>query len=103
MAPEYIGGMGAAAEEAAELEGPQIKLGEPWSQLGGPQSQLGGPWSLLGGPQNQLGGPLSQVGGPGGGDKRTNEQTENLPILQDFVLYRGRCPKRSPIYSFKVF
>ena len=35
MAPEYIGGIGAAAEEAAALEGPQIKLGEPWSQLGG--------------------------------------------------------------------
>ena len=29
-------------EEAAVLDGPQIKLGEPWSQLGGPQSQLGG-------------------------------------------------------------
>ena len=36
-----------AAEEAAALEGPQIKLGEPWSQLGGPQSQLVGSQSLL--------------------------------------------------------
>ena len=31
-------------------------------------------------------------------DKRTNGQTdkwtENLPILQDFVPYRGRCPKK---------
>ncbi len=43
MAPEYIGGIGVAAEEAAALEGLQIKLGEPWSQLGGPQSQMGGP------------------------------------------------------------
>ena len=25
-------------------------------------------------------------------DGRTNEYTENLPILQDFVPYRGRCP-----------
>ena len=25
-------------------------------------------------------------------NKRTNGQTENLPILQDFVPYRGRCP-----------
>ena len=30
----------------------------------------------------------------GGG--RTNERMENLPILQDFVPYRGRCPKSSP-------
>ena len=43
MAPEYVGSMGVASEEAAALEGPQIKLGEPWSQLVGPQSQLGGP------------------------------------------------------------
>ena len=27
-------------------------------------------------------------------NERTNERTENLPILQDFVPYRGRCPKR---------
>ena len=26
-------------------------------------------------------------------DKQTDERTENLPILQDFVPYRGRCPK----------
>ena len=30
---------------------------------------------------------LAQRGG-------TDERTENLPILQDFVPYRGRCPKR---------
>ena len=28
MAPEYIGGIGVASDEAAALEGPQIKLGE---------------------------------------------------------------------------
>ena len=28
-------------------------------------------------------------------DVRTNGRMENLPILQDFVPYRGRCPKRS--------
>ena len=50
MALEYIGGIGAAAEEAAALEGPQIKLGVPWSQLGGPQSQRGGTQSQMGGP-----------------------------------------------------
>ena len=27
--------------------------------------------------------------------ERTNKQMENLPILQDFVPYRGRCPKRA--------
>ena len=27
-------------------------------------------------------------------DGMTDERTENLPILQDFVPYRGRCPKR---------
>ena len=26
-------------------------------------------------------------------DVRTYVRTENLPILQDFVPYRGRCPK----------
>ena len=25
-------------------------------------------------------------------DERKDERTENLPILQDFVPYRGRCP-----------
>ena len=25
-------------------------------------------------------------------DGRMNGRTENLPILQDFVPYRGRCP-----------
>ena len=50
MAPEYIGGIGVASDEAAALEGPQIKLGEPWSQLVGPQSQRGGTQSQLGGP-----------------------------------------------------
>ena len=38
--------------------------------------------------------PAWQALGPsrGGTDGRTNERTENLPILQDFVPYRGRCP-----------
>ena len=27
-------------------------------------------------------------------DGRTDGRMENLPILQDFVPYRGRCPKR---------
>ena len=28
---------------------------------------------------------------------RTDERTENLPILQDFVPYRDRCPKRTQL------
>jgi len=32
-------------------------------------------------------------GWPRGGDGRTNRSMENLPILQNFVPYRGRCPK----------
>ena len=57
MAPECIGSIGVAAEEAAALEGPQIKLCEPWSQLGGPQSQLGGLQSPLEGPEASWEGP----------------------------------------------
>ena len=29
----------------------------------------------------------------GRADERMNERMENLPILQDFVPYRDRCPK----------
>ena len=47
-------------------------------------------------------GSESLSGGPGGGrtygrtDVRTNVRTEFLPILQDFVPCRGRCPKKTP-------
>ena len=30
-------------------------------------------------------------------DVRTEVRTENLPILQDFVPYRGRCPATAQI------
>ncbi len=30
-------------------------------------------------------------------NERTNGWMENLPILQDFVPYRGRCPKKGKI------
>ena len=38
----------------------------------------------------------------GGTNGRTNVRTENLPILQDFVPYWGRCPKSTecPFQSF---
>ena len=47
--------------------------------------------------------PSVWLNGPEGGtdgrtyvrtDGRTDIRTENLPILQDFVPYRGRCPVR---------
>ena len=35
-------------------------------------------------------------------DGRTDVRTENLPILQDFVPYRGRCPaSQRKIYANK--
>ena len=39
--------------------------------------------------------PAGSEGQPEGGraEKRTDKQTEFLPILQDFVPSRGRCPK----------
>ena len=33
------------------------------------------------------------------GDKQTDRRTENLPILQDFVPYWGRCPKTGKFLS----
>ena len=39
-------------------------------------------------------GPASQASGPASQDGRTDRRmyVRNLPILQDFVPYRGRCP-----------
>ena len=48
------------------------------------------------GSEVQLEGLRASRGGTDGRmNERTNERTENLPILQDFVPYRGRCPKTS--------
>ena len=38
--------------------------------------------------------PQAWLDGPEGGDKETDVRTENIPILQDFVPYWGRCPKK---------
>ena len=32
-----------------------------------------------------------------GGDERTDGRTENLPILQDFIPYRGSGPKTADV------
>ena len=49
--------------------------------LAGSKACLAGSWALEGGTDGHT-------------DGHTNGRTENLPILQDFVPYRGRCPKR---------
>ena len=36
--------------------------------------------------------PARSQGLPGGMNRWTYKRTENLPILQDFIPYRGRCP-----------
>ena len=54
--------------------------------LAGPQAWLAGPQAWLAGPQAWLDGP------EGGTNGWTDGRTENLPILQDFVPYQGRCP-----------
>ena len=66
-------------------------------QLEGSESQLEGSESQLEGSEGQLegsGGQLEESEGQlSGGDRRTKEQMEFIPILQDFVPYRGCCPK----------
>ena len=65
--------------------------------LAGPQNWLSGIKARLARPQAWLAGPQAWRNGPGGDvrmNRRMYERTENLPILQDFVPYRGRCPKR---------
>ena len=54
-------------------------------------------------PQVWLAGPQAWLAGPEGGQTngRTDKQTENLLILQDFVPYQGRCPT-SPHEKQKV-
>ena len=42
-----------------------------------------------------MAGPEAWMAGPEGGrmDERTEKRTENLPILQYFIPYWGRCSK----------
>ena len=64
----------------------------PQAWLAGPHTWLSGPQTWLAGPQAWLAGPQAWLAGPEGGTNGwTNERTENLPILQDFVPYWGRC------------
>ena len=69
-----------ARPEAQPASQPSLRL-QGW--LAGPQAWLAGPQAWLDGPEG---------GTDGWMDKCTDEQTENLPILEDFVPYRCRCP-----------
>ena len=84
-------------------------MSEPEAWLAGPEAWLAGPEAWLTGPQAWLAGPQAWLDGPEGGtygrtygqtDVRTDVRTENLPILQDFVPYWGRCPKSEKICWF---
>ena len=96
---------------ASQARGPASQARGPASQAQGPASQAQGPASQArgtasqargtakAGPRHSQGRPeaqtASQASGCRGGNKRTDRQThrkENLPILQDFVSYRGCCP-----------
>ena len=71
-------------------------LGLSWVSLGASWEGLRASWE---GPKASWEGPkasweaLRASWEAPGGDGRTNGRTEFLPILQDFVPYRGRCPK----------
>merc|ERR1712121_155661 len=67
---------------------------QAWPGLAGSEACLAGSEACLAGSQACLAGSWALEGGTDGWtDERTNGRTENLPILQDFVPYRGRCPK----------
>ena len=67
------------------LAGPQAWLAGPKTWLAGPQIWLAGPQAWLAVPQAWLAGPQIWLAGP-------HRLTENLPILQEFAPYQGRCP-----------
>ena len=101
------------------LAGPQTPPASPQTPPAGPQTPPAGPQTPPAGPQTPQPGPqglrASQQGlraswrGLGASqqglrasqrgdvrtDRRTDGRTEFLPILQDFVPCRGRCPKSS--------
>ena len=71
---------------------PEAQPARPETQLARSEAQPASQPSLR--LQAWLAGPQIWLAGPEGGmDRQTNGRTENLPILQDFVPYRGSCPK----------
>ena len=106
-----LGGLARALAGLDEaLEGLAWTLGVLAGALGGMAGALGGLDEAVGGMDEALGGlAWAQKAWLrlwearlGGGDGRTDKQSEFLPILQDFVHYRGRCPKRKKYYYFLV-
>ena len=85
--------LGASLRNLQRWEG----LGLSWVSLGasweGPRASWEGPKASWEGPKASWEALRASWEAPGG-DGRTDERTEFLPILQDFVPYRGRCPKR---------
>ena len=67
----------------------------PGGLLKGSRSLIEGPEDLSEGPRGLSEGPEGLPGGPGGGGANVcmDGQTEFLPIPQDFLPCRGRCPK----------
>ena len=76
------------------LEGSEGWLEGSEGQLEGSEGQLEG---SEGQPAGSEGQPAGSEGQPEGGrtDVRRDRRTEFLPILQDFVPSRGRCPATS--------
>ena len=77
-----------------------------WASLTGPEALLAGPQAWLAAPQAWLAGPQTWLDGPEGGtngrtNERTDKHTENLPIQQDFVPYRGCSPKKKNFAGFE--
>ena len=74
---------------------PSVHPFPPLGQPARPETQPASQPSLrlqtwLAGPQIWLAGP--EGGGDGQTEGWTDRQMENIPILQDFVPYWGRCP-----------
>ena len=75
-------GSGPCSE--ACLAGSEACLAGSEACLAGSKACLAGSWALEGG-NGHTGGQT---------DRQTYGWTENLPIIQDFVPYWGRCPKK---------
>ena len=89
-------GLGASLRGLSQLEGSEGQREVSEAQLEGSEAQLEGSEGHLEGSGGQLEWSEAQLEGSEGqprGDGRTNGRTENLPIPQDFVPYRGRCQK----------
>ena len=82
--------LGHPARPEAQPARPEAQPARPEAQPARSEAQPASQPSLR--LQAWLAGPQAWLDGPEGGmDGRTDGQTENLPILQDFVPCLGRC------------